>query len=60
MPKKIGTPVAAVASAEADKDLLQKLAAKIAVIQGRSGRLKPGSDAASAERFAGSASIVAR
>ena len=42
MPKKITTPVAAVASAEADEDLLQKLAAKIAVIEGRSGRFKGG------------------
>ena len=52
MPKKIITPVAAVASAEADEDLLQKLAAKFAVIQGRSGRFK-GGDMASKEKIVG-------
>ena len=52
MPKKNATPAAAVSSADADEDLLQKLAAKSAVIQGRTGRLKPSGDA-SAERFVG-------
>ena len=53
MPKKtIATPVAAAASAEADEVLLQKLATKIAVIQGRSGRAK-GSDMESKEKFVG-------
>ena len=52
MPKKITTPAAAVASAEADEDLLQKLAAKIAVIQERSGRFK-GGDMASKEKIVG-------
>ena len=53
MPKKVtATPAAAMASVDEDEDLLQKLAAKIAVIQGRSGRFKS-NDAPSAEKFAG-------
>ena len=53
MPKKIAIqPAAAVTSAEADDDLMQKLAAKIAVIQEKSGRLR-GNPFANAEKFAG-------
>ena len=53
MPKKSNTTQTAAAVNEVEEeDLAQRLAAKIAVIQGRSGRFK-GNDSSSAEKFVG-------